>query len=106
MLSVPLFRGIIKPHAQHGEAHMKNFHLPLPEATYTELRAEAERAQLPATTIAREAIAVWLRARRKTARRRAVMQYAAQMAGTRLDLDPTLESAAIEELMRMERETK
>ena len=35
---------------------MRNFHLPLPERTYTLLRAEAERAQLPATTLAREAI--------------------------------------------------
>ena len=40
---------------------MKNFHLPLPERTYTELRAEAERTQVPATTLAREAIDWWLR---------------------------------------------
>ena len=79
---------------------MKNFHLPLPEGTYEELRAEAERAQLPATTVAREAISSWLRARKKTARRQAVMEYAARMAGTRFDLDPILEAAAIEELMR------
>lgn len=42
---------------------MKNFHLPLPERLYTLLRAEAERAQLPATTLAREAIDAWLRDR-------------------------------------------
>ena len=47
---------------------MKNFHLPLPEGTYDELRAEAERVHLPATTVAREAISSWLRARKKTAR--------------------------------------
>ena len=35
---------------------MKNFHLPLPEQTYTHLRAEAERAHVPATALAREAI--------------------------------------------------
>ncbi|MBI3695297.1 MAG: hypothetical protein HY238_10745 [Acidobacteria bacterium] len=85
---------------------MKNFHLPLPEGTYDELRAEAERAQLPATTVAREAISSWLRARKKTARRQAVMEYAARMAGTRFDLDPILEGAAIEELMRMDQEAK
>jgi len=34
---------------------MKNFHLPLPEQTYTGLRAEAERTGVPATTLAREA---------------------------------------------------
>ena len=85
---------------------MKNFHLPLPEGTYAELRAEAERAQLPATTIAREAISLWLRAKRKATRRKAVMKYAAGMAGTHFDLDPVLESAAIQELMRMDQETR
>jgi len=35
---------------------MKNFHLPLPEHAYTRLRAEAERTQMPATALAREAI--------------------------------------------------
>jgi hypothetical protein len=34
---------------------MKNIHLPLPEPTYNLLPAEAERAQLPATTLARNA---------------------------------------------------
>ena len=29
---------------------MKNFHVPLPEQTYANLRAEAERMQVPATT--------------------------------------------------------
>ena len=85
---------------------MKNFHLPLPEGTYAELRAAAERAQLPATTIAREAISLWLRATRKAARRQAVRQYAAGMAGTQSDLDPVLEAAAIEELMNMDQERR
>ncbi len=85
---------------------MKNFHLPLPEATYDELRAVAERARLPATTVAREAISSWLRATKKAARRQAIMEYAARMAGTRLDLDPVLEAAAIEELMRTDQEAK
>ena len=87
-------------------AAMKNFHLPLPEGTYDELRAEAERARLPATTVAREAISSWLRARKKTARRQAVMEYAARMAGTQFDLDPLLEAAAIEELGRTDRGAK
>lgn len=85
---------------------MKNFHLPLPKGTYDELRAEAERAQLPATTVAREAISSWLRARKKAARRQAVMEYAARMSGTRFDLDPILEAAAIEELVRSDRGAK
>ncbi len=50
---------------------MKNFHLPLPEQTYTHLRAEAERAQVPATELAR----------------------------TEFDLDPDLEAAGVEHLV-------
>jgi hypothetical protein len=80
---------------------MRNFHLPLPDATYTALRAEAKRAKLPATAIAREAISDWLRARRKTVRQKAVTKYATTTAGTQFDMDPTLEAAAIRELIRM-----
>lgn len=79
---------------------MRNFHLPLPERTYALLRAEAERAQLPATTIAREAIDAWLKDLMRKARHEAIAGYAARMAGTKLDLDTELESAGIEHLVR------
>lgn len=41
---------------------MKNFHVPLLEQTYANLRAEAERMQVPATTLARDAVD-WRRGR-------------------------------------------
>lgn len=85
---------------------MKNFHLPLPERTYTQLRAEAERAQVPATTLAREAIDLWLRHQLRMARHDAIAAYAEEMAGTNLDLDPDLESAGIEHLVKTGRKTK
>ena len=85
---------------------MKNFHLPLPEGTYAELRTEAERVQLPATTVAREAIAFWLRARKKAERQNAIAAYAAEMADTRFDLDKNLESAAMEQLTKLDQDTK
>ena len=85
---------------------MKNFHLPLPERTYAELRAEAERAQLPATAIAREAIDLWLRARKRTDRHNAVRAYAAEMRGTGFDLDPLLESAAVEHMLKTQSGTR
>jgi hypothetical protein len=78
---------------------MKNFHLPLPEQTYTRLRAEAERTQVPATALAREAIDWWLRDQSRKARHDAIAAYAAEVAGTNLDLDPELESAGIEHLV-------
>jgi hypothetical protein len=79
---------------------MKNFHLPLPELTHAQLHALAEKAQLPATTLAREAIDTWLREQTRKARRDAVAAYASEMAGTELDLDPRLEAAGIEHLIR------
>jgi len=85
---------------------MKNFHLPLPEVTYTRLRAEAERSQVPATALAREAIDLWLREQARKARQDAIAAYAAEMAGTEFDLDRDLEAAGIEHLMKKARRKK
>ena len=79
---------------------MKNFHLPLPEQTYSRLRAEAERTQVPATALAREAIDLCLLYQLRKARHQAIAAYAEEMADTNLDLDPVLESAAIEHLVK------
>ena len=78
---------------------MKNFHLPLPDQTYSLLRAEAQRTRLPATTLAREAIQSWLSEQARRDTYDAIADYARQMAGTPLDLDRDLESAAIESLV-------
>src|SRR6266850_5583106 len=75
-------------HARWQEPDVKNFHLPLPEQTYSRLRAEAERTQVPATALAREAIDLWLRHQLRKARHQAISAYAEEMAGTNLDLDP------------------
>jgi hypothetical protein len=79
---------------------MRNFYLPLPEETYIRLKVEAERTGVPATTLAREAVDWWLRQQSRKTRQDAIAAYAAEMAGTHLDLDPTLESAAIEHLVK------
>ncbi len=79
---------------------MKNFHLPLPEQTYTQLRAEAERTRTPATALAREAIDFWLQHQLRLARHAAIAAYATEMAGSEFDLDPALESAGIEHLIK------
>jgi hypothetical protein len=57
---------------------LKNFHLPLPESTYALLRREQARK----------------------AKLNAIAKYAAEMAGTELDLDRELETAGIEHLTR------
>jgi len=85
---------------------MKNFHLPLPEDTYDQLRAASERTKVPATALAREAIDTWLREQARRVRHDAIVAYANQVAGTDLDLDPDLESAGIEQLVKMDRARK
>jgi hypothetical protein len=85
---------------------MKNFHLPLPDETYEHLRSAAERSKVPATAIAREAIDFWLRQELRKARHDAIAAYAAEMAGTTLDLDANLETAGVEHLMTTGKESK
>jgi hypothetical protein len=82
------------------EMPMRNFHLPLPEQTYAQLRAEAERTQVPATILAREAIDLWLRHQLRVARHAAISKFAAEMAGSGFDLDADLEAAGIEHLLK------
>jgi thioredoxin-like negative regulator of GroEL len=85
---------------------MHNFHIPLPEGIYGELRAEAERSRRPATAVARLAIEAWLRHRRKAARDQAIAVYAAKFAGTPTDFDQALEAASIEHLVQSEQEER
>jgi hypothetical protein len=73
---------------------MKTFHVPLPDETYDHLRAEAERAKVPATALAREAIDLSLRQQFRKTRHEAIAAFAAEAAGTDLDLDTELEAAA------------
>ena len=85
---------------------MKNFHLPLPDHTYDQLRNEAQRAQVPATSVASEASDSWLRQQLQKARHDAIAAYALEMAGTEFDLDRDLESAAVAHLVKACRSTK
>ncbi len=75
---------------------MRDFHLRLPERTYRQLRAEAERAHVPVTALVREAIEAWLA---RKARHNAIAEYATEVAGTEVDLDRELESAGVEHLV-------
>lgn len=61
--------------------------------------AAAERSKVPATAIARETIDFWLRQQLRKARHEAIAAYAADAAGTALDLDADLESVGIQHLM-------
>ena len=79
---------------------MKSFDLPLPEETYERLKAAAAQSKMPAAALGREAIDFWLRQRLREARHDAIAPFAAEAAGTALDLDNELEAAAIEHLAK------
>jgi len=83
---------------------MRNFHLPLPDEMYGHLRAEAQRTKVPATAIAREAIDSWLRQQIRKARYENIAGFAAEAAGTTLDLDKDFETAGIEHLLETDKE--
>jgi ubiquinone biosynthesis protein UbiJ len=77
----------------------KNFHLPLPQALYDELRAAAREVDQPATKLAQELMRTGLDEWRRVRRRQQIAAYARQVAGTRDDLDPELEAAGISSLV-------
>ena len=77
---------------------MKNFHVPLPEALYDELRSAAREADQPATRFAQELMRAGLDQWRRTRHRQQIAAYARQGAGTAEDLDLELEQASIESL--------
>lgn len=83
-------------------AAARNFHLPLPESTYRELREFAERLHRPATHLGREAIEIWLKQARQAFIAEAIEAYAKQTAGTEADLDEALENASMEHLKSLE----
>jgi len=100
---MPYFYGMIR---DMPPVTIRNFHLPLPEPVYRRLRNAAEQTSQPATTVARYAIESWLRQRRKTMVREAIAAYAAEVAGSREDLDKDLEAASLEVWRRERPRTK
>lgn len=78
---------------------MKNLHVPLPQPLYRRLRAEAKRANRPATVLVREAIDLWLAEQYRASVHDEIASYARTVAGTFDDLDPDLEAASVEHLV-------
>lgn len=78
---------------------MKNLHVPLPQPLYRRLRAEAKRANRPATALAREAIDLWLAEQYRASVHDEIASYARNVAGTSDDLDPDLEAASVEHVV-------
>jgi hypothetical protein len=81
----------------------KNFHLPLPESVHRELRDAAAHSGRPATVLVREAVELWLKARRRARLHEELSAFAERWAGTPVDLDEALEQAAVEHLLAIDR---
>ena len=77
---------------------MRNFHLSLSEEVYVALRAQAERMNRPAPSVACEAIESWLQHCPKVSRHQAISAFANEFAGTEFDLDQQLEAAGAEHI--------
>lgn len=78
---------------------MKNFDLRSPERTYSQLKAESVRTNVPATALSRDAIDLCLRRQSRLIRHAEIAEYANEMAGSEFDLDTALESAGTEHLI-------
>ena len=75
---------------------MKSLRIPLSDEAYAQLKAEAAKADLPASILAREAVDSWLKIQARKIRQEAIAAYAAEYAGTEFDLDPALEAAGVQ----------
>jgi predicted DNA-binding protein len=78
----------------------KNLHVPLPAELHDQLREVAAQLGKPATVLAREAIERHLKGLKKQAIDAAITEWAAEFAGTELDLDSDLEAAGLEFLRK------
>lgn len=77
---------------------MVNFHLPLPEELSRELRKVAASEKRPATEVARDLLRLALDERRRARQRIDIKAWAERNAGSELDLDAALETAATDAL--------
>jgi len=78
---------------------VRNLHVSLPDTIYRDLRDEAECCKRPAISLDRQATEIWLRHHRKIAQHRAIATFAAEDAGSPLDLDSEWEAASADYLV-------
>ncbi|HIJ97325.1 MAG TPA: hypothetical protein HPP94_16640 [Desulfuromonadales bacterium] len=80
----------------------RNFHVPLPEATYQRLKTTAKLQKRPATQLAKQALEQWLEQQERFAVHEEIASYAASIAGSTDDLDESFEAASLEHLAETE----
>jgi len=80
--------------------YARNLHVPMTSELHGELRRLSAQIGRPTTSVAREAIEVYLRHLQKQAIDRAIQEYAQEVAGTCDDLDAELEAAGVDFLLK------
>ena len=73
-----------------------NFHVPLSEPVYRQLKETATRQRRPATQLVKQAVEYWLAEQERLAVHEEIAAYAAAMAESVSDLDPALEAATVD----------
>ncbi len=81
---------------------VKKLNLPMPPELHEALFAESRSLGVPATRIVRSALEDWLAKRRRARLEEEIHRFATTYGGTEVDLDPQLEQAATEELLRLD----
>jgi hypothetical protein len=81
---------------------VKKLSLPMPPELHEAIFAESRTLGLPVTRIVRSALEDWLSRRRRVRLEEEIYQFAMAHGGTEIDLDPQLEQAATEELLRLD----
>ncbi len=78
---------------------MSHLHLPLSEELSNRLRCAAQRTKQSSTTLAREAINLFLKDEEKKLLHQQIAAYATTYADTKEDIDKELEAASISALL-------
>ena len=81
---------------------VKKLNLPMPPELHEALFEESRSLGVPATRIVRSALEDWLAKRRQARLEEEIYRFATTYGGTEIDLDPQLEQAATEELLRLD----
>ncbi len=81
---------------------VKKLNLPLSPELHAALFTESRSLGIPATRLARSVLEEWLRKRRRARLEEEIYRFATTWGGTDIDLDPELEQAAAEELLRLD----
>ncbi len=81
---------------------VKKLNLPLSPELHAALFTESHNLGIPTTRLVRSVLEEWIEKRRRDRLDEEIYRFAMTWGGTEIDLDPELEQAATEELLRLD----